>query len=71
MAARRRPVCFCGLFSPRWLRPAPSASDELAHESKYHYLIRPMGACHTHFLDCNKTPFFSDRSERLGMMGGR
>lgn len=51
-----------GFLSPprakdRWLHPAPSASDELAHESKYHYLIRPTGACHTHFLDCNKCHF--------------
>lgn len=49
-----------GFFPPAkdcWLRPAPSASDKLAHESKYHYLIRPTGACHTHFLDCNKCHF--------------
>lgn len=74
MVARRRPVSFCGLFFPptknRWLRPAPSASDELAHESKYHYLIRPMGACHTHFLDCNKCHFSAIEASGLGWGGG-
>lgn len=54
----------------RWLRPAPSASDELAHESKYHYLIRPMGACHTHFLDCNKCHFSAIETSDLGWGGG-
>lgn len=68
---RREEAASLGLIPPvkdGRLRPAPSATDEL-DESKYHYLIRPTGACHTHFLDCNKRHFSA--MERSGCSGGR